>query len=137
MRGTGESFEEGAVVTQQFDVGVPVLALLAGTDFAAQLVGHVMQAVADAQHGQAEVQDLLFGDGRAGFVDGRRASGEDDAAGRVALDFFERGRAREDDGEDVLFADAARDELGVLRAEVEDDDRLGFHFLMCQRTGEV
>ena len=65
--------------------------------------------------------------GRVGFVDGRRAAGEDDAAGDVALDFFQRGGAREDDGEDVLFADAARDELRVLRAEVEDDDRLGFH----------
>jgi hypothetical protein len=26
-----------------------------------------------------------------------------------------------------LFADAARDELGILRAKVEDDDGLGFH----------
>jgi hypothetical protein len=26
-----------------------------------------------------------------------------------------------------LFADAARDELGILRAKVEDDDRRGFH----------
>jgi hypothetical protein len=27
--------------------------------------------------------------------------------------------------------------LGVLRAEVEDDDRLSFHCLLCQRTGVV
>ena len=87
--------------------------------------------------GKSEMQHLLVDEGRVGVVDGRRASGEDDAGGRVALDFFQRGGAGEDDGEDVLFADAARDELGVLRAEVEDDDRLGFHCLMCQRTGEV
>ncbi len=37
-------------------------------------------------------------------------------------DLFERSGAGEDDGEDVELADAARDELGVLRAEVEDDD---------------
>ena len=36
----GESFEEGAVVAQEFDVGVSVLALVAGADFAAELVGH-------------------------------------------------------------------------------------------------
>jgi hypothetical protein len=36
-----------------------------------------------------------------------------------------------------LLADAARDQLGVLRAEVEDDDRLSFHCLLCQRTGVV
>ena len=74
--------------------------------------------------------------GRVGVVDRRRASGEDDACGRVALDFFQRSGAGQDDGEDVLFADATRDELRVLRAEVEDDDRLGFHYLLCQRTGE-
>ena len=56
------------------------------------------------------------------LVDAGRAAGEDDAGGGVALDFFELGGAGENDGEDVLFADTARDELGVLRAEVEDDD---------------
>ena len=32
-----------------------------------------------------------------------------------------------DGGEDIEFAYAAGYELGVLGAEVEDDDRLGFH----------
>ena len=45
-------------------------------------------------------------------------------AGRVALDFVERSGAGQHDGENVLFADAARDELRILRAKVEDDDRL-------------
>jgi hypothetical protein len=31
-----------------------------------------------------------------------------------------------------LFADAARDELGVLRAKVEDDNGLGFHGRVSQ-----
>ena len=35
----------------------------------------------------------------------------------------DRSGAGKDDGEDVLFADAAGDELSVLRAEIEDDDR--------------
>ena len=133
----GETLEEGAVVAQEFDVGVSVLALVAGTDLAAQLLRHEVQAVTDAEHGHSEMQHLLVGRGRVGVIDGRRASGEDDAGGRIALDFFQRGGAGEDDGEDVLFADAARDELRVLRAEVEDDDRLSFHYLLCQRTGEV
>ena len=132
----GESFEEGAVVAQQFDVGVSVLALVAGADFAAELLRHEVQAVTDAQHRKAEVQHLVVHGGGVGFVDGRRASGEDDASGRVALDFFQRGGAGENDGEDVLFADAARDELGVLRAEVEDDDRLVSTFYCARGRGK-
>jgi len=38
------------------------------------------------------------------------------------LDFLERGGAGKYDGEDVLFTDTARNELRVLRAEVEDND---------------
>ena len=45
--------------------------------------------------------------------------------GRVALDFIELGRAGQHDGKNILFADAARDELRILRAKVEDDDGLG------------
>src|ERR1035441_1390500 len=56
---------------------------------------------------------------------------------RVAVDFVERSGAGQDDGEDVLFADTARDELRILRAKVEDDDRLRFHHILCQRTGAV
>ena len=54
-----ESLEEGAVVAQEFDVGVSVLALVAGADFAAELLRHEVQAVTDAQHRQAEMQHLL------------------------------------------------------------------------------
>ena len=57
--------------------------------------------------------------------------------GRVAANLVEGGVEGQNDGKDFVFADAARDELGVLRSEVEDDDclveqglvrlRLGFH----------
>jgi hypothetical protein len=42
------------------------------------------------------------------------------------------GRAGQHDGEDVQFANAARDELRVLRAKIQDDDRLGSHPLVWQ-----
>ena len=71
----GESFEQGAVVAQEFDVGVSVLALVAGADFAAELLRHEVQAVTDAQHRKAEVKHLVVHRGCAGFVDGRRSSG--------------------------------------------------------------
>ena len=79
------------------------------------------------------MQHLLVGRRRVGVIDGRRAARQHDAGRMVAFDFVERGRAGQHDGEDVLFADAARDELRILRAKVEDDDRLGFHHLLCQR----
>jgi hypothetical protein len=60
---------------------------------------------------------------RVGVVDRRRAAGEDDAERLVGLNFVERRRAGQHDGEDVLLADAARDELRILRAEIEDDER--------------
>jgi hypothetical protein len=31
-----------------------------------------------------------------------------------------------------LFTDAARNQLGILRPKVEDDDRLGFHGRVSQ-----
>ena len=132
-----ETFEQRRVGMQQVDLGVAVLALVAGHDFAAQLVRHELQAVADAEHRQAEMQHALVGGRRIGVIDRAWASGEDDAGGIVLLNFFQRSGAGQDDGEDVLFADAARDELRVLRAEVEDDDRLGFHYLLCQRIRTV
>ncbi len=122
---------------QQFHLRVAVLALVGGAHFAAQLVHHELQAVTDAQHRQSEMQDALVRRRRVGVVDGRRPARQHDARGRVALDFVERGGAGQDDGEDVLFADAARDELRILRAKVEDDDRLRFHYLLCQRTRAV
>ena len=83
----------------------------------------VLQSVADAEDGQAEREDGGIGGRRVGVVDGAGAPGEDDADGVVRADLVDGRGAGKDDGEDVLLADAAGDELGVLRAEVEDDDR--------------
>ena len=83
----------------------------------------VLESVADAEDGKAESEDCGVGGRRVGVVDGAGAAGEDDADGMVRFDFVDGSGAGKDDGEDVLFADAAGDELGVLRAEVEDDDR--------------
>ena len=137
VSGPCSPLNSGGIAAQQFDLGVAVLALVGGAHLAAQLVHHELQAVADAQHRQSEMQDALVGRRRIGVIHGRRPARQHNARGRVALDFVERGGAGQDDGEDVLFADAARDELRILRAKVEDDDRLRFHHLLCQRTGAV
>ncbi len=124
----GQSAEEPGVAGNRY-LRMAVLARLAGDDFAAELVGHPMQAVANAQHGQAKVKDALVSQGRIGVVYRARTAGQNDAHGLIRLDFVEGRGAGKDDGEDVLLADAARDELRELRAEVEDDDGLVFHGL--------
>lgn len=52
-----------------------------------------------------------------------------------SLNFAERRRAGQHDREDVLFANAPGNELGVLRTEIEDDNCLGGHVLVWQGHG--
>ena len=49
------------------------------------------------------------------------------ARGVERADLLERHRARMNLAIDALLADATRDELRVLRAEIEDQDRLSIH----------
>ena len=98
----------------------------AGSDLAAQLVGHQLRAVADAEDGDA---------GRSRSPDRpaarrrrRREVGPPDrmiAAGVASLDLGQRRVVRQELGVDVELAHAARDELGELAPEVEDHDRVG------------
>jgi hypothetical protein len=55
----------------------------------------------------------------------------------IALDFIPGGCTGQDYGEDFQLTDAARNQLGVLRTEVEDYDGLLFHGQFCPNRGEV
>ncbi len=101
-----------------------ILALGSGTNFAAEGVNHVLQSITDAEHGNAEIEDALVGVRSVVVVDGGWASRENDADRRVTANLVEGRVKGKNDREDFEFADAARDELGVLRSEVEDDDSL-------------
>ena len=127
------------LVFQERDFGVAVFALVGGANFAAEVMDDVLESVADAEGGQAEREDCGVGGRRVGVVDGAGASAEDEADGVVRVDLSDGRGAGQDDGEDVVFADPAGDELGVLRAEVEDDDggekRGSVHYLVWQGVG--
>jgi len=89
-------------------------------DLAAKLMTGQLHSVTDAEDWYAEIKQFRIAQGCAGGVDAGRAAGEDEA---VRLQHgHARGRqvVAHDLAEDVLFADAAGDELAVLRAEVED-----------------
>src|ERR1700719_3363191 len=105
-----------------FNLSVAVLALSGGANFAAERVDHELQSVADTEHGDAEIEDALIRERRVFVVHRRRATRENDSYWRVAANFFQAGIEGKYDREDFLFADAAGDELRILRAEVEDYD---------------
>ena len=71
--------EQGRLVAG-IDVGGAELALATALDASAELVGHGLHAVADAEHGHAAVERPVGCDGGAVVVDAGRSAAEDDAA---------------------------------------------------------
>ena len=132
LDGSGQAFEEldGGVLER--DLGVAVFALGGRADLSAEMVDDEVQSVADAEGGQVELEKRGVGFRSVGIVDGRWATGEDDAERLVGFNFRDGRRAGEDDGEDVQFADTASDELRILRAEIEDNNGLGVHLPVWQ-----
>jgi hypothetical protein len=114
-----------------------VLALGSGTHFAAKLVRDEVQTVANAEHGQPQRKNAIVGGRSVMIVDGRWASAQNDAGRAVALNLIQWGGTGEDNGKYFEFADAARNELRVLRAEVENDDGLFFHEQLFLIRGSV
>jgi len=103
-------------------LGVAELAVLAALDAPAELLGHGLHAVADAQHRHAELEHRLRRP-VGGFLPGRHvAAGQDDALGRELAHEGVGDVAGMDFAVDVRLAHPARDQLGDLRAEVEDQD---------------
>jgi len=70
-------------------------------------------------------------------MDGVWSAGEYDHA-RVQLDDVgERGGAGDAEGENGEGSDSARDEVGVLRTEVQDQNQVRFHGLWIHRHSFV
>jgi hypothetical protein len=106
--------------------GAPELALVRGAHVAAELLAHPLHAVADAQDGQAELEQLARNLGRVGRVDRGRAAGEDHAGEVHAPGELQRLVRRRDLAPGARLAHAARDQLRVLRAQVDDQDAARF-----------
>ena len=118
--------DEQPVLRGDRHVGRAVLAVVGGHDVAAQLAGHQLRPVADAEDGDPPGPDRRVGPRRIGVVDRVPAAGQDDRPGAASLDLLVWRVVRQELGVDVELADAARDQLGELAAEVEDDDGAGF-----------
>ena len=123
----GHRREAAARPASMRDRRVAELAVRRRRDLAAERVGHQLHAVADAEHRHAGVE-------HAGSQCGAPASdtlfGPPDRmtpTGAASAQFVERRVERQDLGIDRQLAQAARDQLGELRAEIEDDDGLMGH----------
>jgi hypothetical protein len=98
---------------------------LGALDPAAELEHHRLHAVADAEHGNAELEQLTAKLGRAVRVDGCGPSREDQPLRLPSRDLLERHVMRKQLGEHAAFPDPPRDQLRVLAPEVEHEDLVG------------
>jgi len=122
-----QSLKKLRVGLLDLDLGMPILAFRSGAHFAAEGIDHELQSIADTEHGEAKLEDTFVGVRSVLVIDRRWTARQNNPDGMVAANLFERGIEGENDREDFLFADAARNQLRILRAKVKDNDRLGFH----------
>ena len=109
------------------DFGVAEFAHLARHHLAAQLRRHGVHAVANAEHRHAQLIDGARRGGRPLHGHGLRSPGKDHAARAKGA----HGRIAHVPGMDLAvhaqFAHAPRDQLRVLRTEVDDQHALGVY----------
>ena len=83
---------------------------------------HELHAIADPQHGHAEIENGSIRVGRGFRIHARGAAAEDDALRIERRDFLRRKIEADDLRIDLALADAPGDDLCVLGTEIEDDD---------------
>ena len=108
------------------DLRRPVLAPLRRHHVAAQQHPHRLHPVADAEHGDAGLEQLARGERGALFVDAGGTAGEDDALVAATQHRRDGLGAGDDLGIDGHVAHAAGDQLRVLPAEINYGDFLGW-----------
>jgi len=103
------------------EMAAAIFAARTGSDLAAEPLAEKLHAVANAENGKAGIEDAFVGLRSALGVDAGRSAREDDAGGAQAFQDA-GGRVVADDFRvDVELPHAARDDLGVLRTEIEDE----------------
>ena len=114
-------------VAHRGDDRAAVFALGRRANIAAEQLGGQLRAVANAEHRNTEFVDFWRNRRRAFVVDRRWTTREHHADGRQRAQFFHADVERVDLAVHLLLANAAGDELGVLRSKIEDDDGLMRH----------
>ena len=105
------------------ELGLAELGRSRTLDDAAEIARHELHAVADAERRDPEREDLRVEVGRAVRIHGGRAAREDERC-RVACRDLRRSQPVPDELRvDPRLAHAPRDQLAVLPAEIDDEDR--------------
>ncbi len=104
-----------------------ILAAAGRLDLTTEQVRHRLLAVAEAQYRRAEPEHARVRPDRTVLIDRGRASGKDDPDRAQRLRVARRDVAAPDFAEDAQLAHAPRDELGVLAAEVQNEQGLVGH----------
>jgi hypothetical protein len=99
-----------------------VLALRRGHDLAAELVGHELEAIADAEDRDPSRPERGIGTRRIRVVHGRRAARQDHRRHTAPFELGHGRVVRQELRVHVQLADASRDELRELAAEIENRD---------------
>src|SRR5262245_5870631 len=92
---------------------------------AAKRLAHELHPITNAQHGNAEVEQSGVALRGAVSIHAGRPAGKDDAAWGEFTHASRRNVVPHNFAVHMLLAHPAGDELGVLRAEVENEDALG------------
>ena len=105
--------------------GRPAVFAMAGRHhLATQEQAGELNAIANPQDGHIQAEDLRRDPGRALVIHGRWSTGQDDPRRLHGADAFEGQIERVDFRIHILLAHPARDELGVLRTEIENENDL-------------
>src|SRR3954465_10491148 len=96
--------------------GMPILASRRWSHLAPKRMRDELKPVTDTEYRQRLLQHLRISGRSVRVIHGARPAREDDAYRRITFDLVERCGTRQHDGENLKLADAARNELRVLRA---------------------
>src|ERR1700720_115359 len=99
--------------------GAAILTALGRFHLSTQVMGEPLHSVADAQHRDAQRQNGGVAFRSFGVVDRTRSARKHNARGFEPANFIERSGARQHGRKNLLFADAPRNQLRVLAAEIE------------------
>jgi hypothetical protein len=120
-----------------FQLGAAELADGMALDAAAEGLAHQLHSVADAEDRDAEIEDCGVTLRGAVGIHARRAAGKNEAFRGEFSDPVDRDVVPHDFGVHVLFADAAGDELGELRTEIQHEHAFGGEVRLVRRTGWI
>ncbi len=122
LRGLGQAVEQLAAGCGDGQLGEAVLADVGLRDLATEVQRHLLDAVAEAQDRDAQVEHGRVHVRRALGVHRGGTAREDERGRLAARDLLGGDVERDDLGVDARLTHAACDQLRVLRAEVEDED---------------